>query len=125
FDLSDELLNMSYPLVAQDIIEAWRSKGATAALAPGIPIVLGVGFQSYGANDFLQKGVDGALIDLLNDKKVATMTPMMQDVKVYEPGEGERKLTSEGYKRYVKYWSDYIKSDLTNNMAEYKKMGPN
>lgn len=125
FDVVDELTNMSYPLVAQDIVEAWEAKGSTAALAPGLPIILGVGFQSYGANDFLQKGVDGAMIDLLNDKKVATITPKMQGVKVYEAGEGERKLTGEEYKRYTKYWSDYIKADLTNNRAEYQKMGPN
>ena len=127
FDWGDELLNMSSPLVLQDIYESiTEDKPLWEVAASGALMTFGVGFQSYNANSFLQKGVDNKIIDLLNDKKAAAIEPTEGRIQVYNVETGENEtLRGEKMERYRKYWSDYLKSDLESNREEYSKYGPN
>lgn len=123
FDLGQELLNMSAPLVLQDIAEAVGDKPAWQLGLSGAAMMFGVGFQSYAANNFLERGVDNELIDLLNDKKAATMEPEQQRVRVYDLETGKDEgLNGEQFKRYTRIWSDYIKKELEDRKDELSKL---
>lgn len=125
FDWQQELINMSYPLVIQDIKEAWvdQNEGVKSLYTVGAPAFFGIGVQTWRANEFLAQGVDDKLIDLTNDKKVATMMPTENRIKLHDIDSGEdRKPTSSEFKRYVEIWSDYIKKDLESNYDKYKSM---
>lgn len=127
FDWGAELLNMSSPLVLQDIHESIRDDKPWWEVAGGGALMMfGVGFQSYNANSFLKKGVDNKLIDLLNDKKSAAIEPTEGRTQVYNVETGEKEtLRGEKMKRYREYWTEYLKSDLETNREEYSKYGPN
>lgn len=123
FDITQELLNMSTPLVLQDIAEAIGDKPAWEIAAGGAAMMFGVGFQSYNANNFLEKGADNNLIDLLNDKKAAAIEPQEEAIKIYdmETG-GEKRLSGQEFKRYSRLWSDHMKKQLNDRKAELEKL---
>ena len=124
FNITDGLVQMSYPLVIQSVIESAKKDGIVfGVLATGIPSLLGVGVQTYGANDFLKQGVDDKAINLLLSKKAIAIEPNELDTKVFDVNTGEdRKMTDEEFKKYYADWADYIKMKLKDNYDEYKDM---
>jgi hypothetical protein len=124
FELGPAVLQMSYPLVIQSIIESAKKDGVVfGVLATGVPSLLGVGVQTYGANDFLKQGVDDKAINLLLSKKAIAIEPNELDTKVFDVNTGEdRKMTDEEFKKYYADWADYIKMKLNDNYDEYKDM---
>ena len=124
FELGPAVLQMSYPLVIQSVIESAKKDGVVfGVLATGVPSLLGVGVQTYGANDFLKQGVDDKSINLLLSKKAIAIEPNELDTKVFDVNTGEdRKMTDEEFKKYYADWSDYIKMKLNDNYDEYKDM---
>ena len=124
FELGPSLLQMSYPLVIQSVIESAKKDGVVfGVLATGVPSLLGVGVQTYGANDFLKQGVDDKSINLLLSKKAIAIEPNELDTKVFDVNTGEdRKMSDEEFKKYYADWADYIKMKLRDNHDEYKDM---
>ena len=124
FELGPAVLQMSYPLVIQSIIESAKKDGVVfGVLATGVPSLLGVGVQTYGANDFLKQGVDDKAINLLLSKKAIAIEPNELDTKVFDVNTGEdRKMSDEEFKKYYADWADYIKMKLRDNYDEYKDM---
>lgn len=124
FELGPAVLQMSYPLVIQSVIESAKKDGIVfGVLATGVPSLLGVGVQTYGANDFLKQGVDDKSINLLLSKKAIAIEPNELDTKVFDVNTGEdRKMTSDEFKKYYADWADYIKMKLNDNYDEYKNM---
>jgi hypothetical protein len=124
FELGPSLLQMSYPLVIQSVVESAKKDGIVfGVFATGVPSLLGVGVQTYGANDFLKQGVDDKSINLLLSKKAIAIEPNELDTKVFDVNTGEdRKMTDEEFKKYYADWADYIKMKLNDNYDEYKDM---
>ena len=124
FELGPAVLQMSYPLVIQSVVESAKKDGIVfGVLATGVPSLLGVGVQTYGANDFLKQGVDDKSINLLLSKKAIAIEPNELDTKVFDVNTGEdRKMSDEEFKKYYAEWADYIKMKLRDNYNEYKDM---
>jgi hypothetical protein len=124
FNITDGLVQMSYPLVIQSVIESAKKDGIVfGVLATGVPSLLGVGVQTYGANDFLKQGVDDKSINLLLSKRAIAIEPNELDTKVFDVNTGEdRKMTDAEFKKYYQDWADYIKMKLRDNYDEYKDM---
>ena len=124
FDIKSGLIQMSYPLVIQSIVESAKKDGlAFGLLATGVPSLLGVGVQTYSANDFLKQGVDDKSINLLLSKRAIAIEPNELDTKVFDINTGEdRKMTSAEFSKYYQDWAGYIKMKLNDNYDEYKAM---
>lgn len=125
FSWGQEIINMLHPLIIQDVREAWteQEEGPWSLATTGLPAFFGVSVNTWRANEFLAQGVDDKLIQLTNDKKVATMMPEETRIKLYDLDTGEeRQPDSEEFKRYLSLWSDYIKKDLSANYDKYKGM---
>lgn len=126
FSVQTELPKMIEPLVSQGIRESAKSDGWPFALtATGIPSILGVGVQTYGVNNFLQKGVDDKVMDLLKAKKAVAIEPKEGDKDIYDINTGEeRKMNSTEFKKYYDVWSSYIKDDIKDKYDLYKDLSP-
>lgn len=126
FKAEKDIPQMLLPLVGQGIYESAKQDGWMFALgATGVPSVLGVGVQTYGANDFLQQGVDDKALKLLIDKKGVAIEPKEGDKKVYDVKTGEdRDMTDAEFKKYYATWADVVKKGLDDGYSEYSKMTP-
>ena len=126
FDLQESLTEMSSPLVLQGAVESMNQDGFFFGIgATYLPSLIGVGVQTYSTNDFLKQGPDKEIITLLKDKKALAIQPYDIDRKVYDIETGEdRKMTDAEFKIYYQTWANHIKTTLTDNMGEYKRMSP-
>lgn len=124
FSLQNEVPKMLAPLVYQSIYESAQTDGWPFAIgATGIPSMLGVGVQTYGVNNFLQKGVDTKIIKLLTAKKAVAIEPKEGDKKIYDLDTGEeRDMTTAEYKKYYDVWAKSIKENLNDNYKDFEKM---
>lgn len=128
FSLTKELANMSVPLVWQDTYEAWTEleEGPKSLATTFAPSFFGLGVQYWKSNKGMEFGslpLEEKHKQLLAAKSVGTMAKDAEDIDIYDPETGgKRHPTGDEYKKYMDIWSDYIKSDLNENMEEYEKM---
>lgn len=128
FSLTKELTNMSAPLVWQDTYEAWGelNEGPKSIATTFIPSFFGLGVQYWKSNKGMELGqlpLSEKHKQLLATKSVGTMAKDAADIDLYDVNTGKTKNpTGPEYKKYMDLWSDYIKADLNENMAEYEKM---
>lgn len=122
-DWDDEAVKGFMPIWTQNVKELYKEHPATMASFLTGMAFFGQNMSTYGGAEFLKRGKDDKLIELVQKKGASFSTKTRSSLEVIDKKTLEKRgLTSDEYKEYKEDYGQYIRSELKQRYKELEKM---